>query len=231
MFYRKELSRTTAVVYMSILHLFLWVGMVPALSSAFSISNLMPKVSQVPKEDMATRRNFIQVALTPILLGQTTSAFLISSTSEEWQVANAAMQSNQEVFKVGKDLSPEQAKQRVKDAIASLEYLLNNYDQICEGGGDNIRRYLGTVGTTSGVYGIIKTMKILQNEADDIVEFTETMNEVNTSINQADGSAYMAIFTTSSTSGVPPKKYFDDAKTETKNAIKALNDLAKQLDI
>eukprot|EP00531_Pseudo-nitzschia_arenysensis_P010996 CAMPEP_0116135228 /NCGR_PEP_ID=MMETSP0329-20121206/11080_1 /TAXON_ID=697910 /ORGANISM="Pseudo-nitzschia arenysensis, Strain B593" /LENGTH=216 /DNA_ID=CAMNT_0003630017 /DNA_START=105 /DNA_END=755 /DNA_ORIENTATION=+ len=145
--------------------------------------------------------------------------------------AIAAMKSDQTVFTPGKDLTVDEAKARFQVGQTSLDYLLKNYDEICEGGGDNIRRYLGTVGTTSGLYGIAKVMKTLQEEADDIVEYTETMNEVNAALVGADGSAYMAIFTESSTSGVPPKKYFDDAKIEVKRAIASMQEIAKQLNI
>ena len=69
---------------------------------------------------------------------------------------NAVMQSSQDVFKVGKDLDEDQAIARFKEGQKSLQYLLDNYDQVCKGGGDNVRRYLGTVGTTSGLWGIGK---------------------------------------------------------------------------
>lgn len=74
--------------------------------------------------------------------------------------------------KVGtlKNLSPEEAEQRFRDGRESVDYLLKNYDEICEGGGDNVRRYLGTVGTSSGLFGIQKAMKTLAERADDIVE-------------------------------------------------------------
>ncbi len=145
--------------------------------------------------------------------------------------AFAAMKSDQTVFTPGKELTVDEAKARFQEGQASLEYLLKNYDEICEGGGDNIRRYLGTVGTSSGLYGIAKVMKILQGEADDIVEYTETMNEINAALVGADGSAYMAIFTETSTSGVPPKKYFEDAKIEVKRASASMQEIAKQLNI
>lgn len=74
-------------------------------------------------------------------------------------------------------------------------------------------------------------MKVLRDEATDVVEFTETMNEINACINGADGSAYMAIFVTSSTSQTPPQKYFDDAKIEVKRLKKALDDLAKLVEV
>ena len=171
---------------------------------------------------VSQRREFFRdVAITLVA----TSATTIQSP------ANAAMKSDQTVFKAGQELTIDDAKARFREGQVSLDYLLKNYDEICEGGGDNIRRYLGTVGTSSGLYGIAKVMKALQQEAEDIVEYTEVMNEINSALVGADGSAYMAIFTESSTSGVPPKKYFDDAKIEVKRAIASMQEIAKQLDI
>jgi hypothetical protein len=141
------------------------------------------------------------------------------------------MKSSQTTFEVGKGLSVEEAKARFKEGQESLDYLLAHYDEICEGGGDNVRRYLGTVGTTSGLYGIAKVMKTMQPEADDIVEYTEMMNEINASLVGADGSAYMAIFTESSTSGVPKEKYYNDAKIDVKRAIGSMQEIAKQMSI
>ena len=154
-----------------------------------------------------------------------------ATTTLSSSVANAAMKSDQTVFAVGRDLTIEDAKGRFREGQASLDYLLDHYDEICSGGGDNVRRYLGTVGTTSGLYGIAKVMKTMQPEAEDVVEYTETMNEINASLVGADGSAYMAIFTGSSTSGVPEEKYYEDVKTDVKRAIGLMQDLAKQMNI
>ena len=128
--------------------------------------------------------------------------------------------------KVGK-LTIREAEDRLRLARKSAQYLLDNYDEICEGGGDNVRRYLGTVGTTSGLFGIQKVLKTLAEKADDVVEYTETSAEVEKCIQQADGSAYMAIFVTTSTSYTPPAKYFGDAKVEIKRLIIALDQLAE----
>lgn len=103
--------------------------------------------------------------------------------------AYSAMQSSQQVFTAGKDLTEDEAVSRFKEGQKSLQYLLDNYDDVCKGGGDNVRRYLGTVGTTSGLWGISKVMKALQDRADDIVEFTETMGEVEASLRGADSAA------------------------------------------
>lgn len=67
-------------------------------------------------------------------------------------------------------LSVAEAEERFRAGRASVDSLLRNYDEVCEGGGDNVRRYLGTVGTTSGLFGIRKAMKALAERADDIVE-------------------------------------------------------------
>eukprot|EP00956_Cyclotella_meneghiniana_P042724 scaffold249306_cov73-Cyclotella_meneghiniana.AAC.11 len=66
-----------------------------------------------------------------------------------------------------------------------------------------------------------KTMDEIANMID-----TELATEVEKTIQQADGSAYMAIFTTTSTSGVPPGKYFKDAKVEIERCAKTLDELA-----
>ncbi|KAL7463383.1 hypothetical protein ACHAXS_003754 [Conticribra weissflogii] len=128
-------------------------------------------------------------------------------------------------------LTIEEAEQRFRAGRESVAYLLKNYDEICEGGGDNVRRYLGTVGTTSGLFGVQKAMKTLADKADDIVEYTELATEIEKTIQQADGSSYMAIFTVTSTSGVPPEKYFKDAKIEIERCAKDMDELAAMINL
>uniref|UniRef100_A0A7R9ZSG4 Uncharacterized protein n=2 Tax=Craspedostauros australis TaxID=1486917 RepID=A0A7R9ZSG4_9STRA len=175
-------------------------------------------------ESMSRRRSMLVAPLA--LAGMMT----VSSWSTP-QSANAAMKNTQTVFKVGTQLTLPEAKDRFREGRKSMQYLLDNYDEVCEGGGDNVRRYLGTVGTSSGMFGISKVMKTLMEEADDIVEYTETMAEIEKCVQQADGSAYMAIFVTTSTSYTPPAKYFGDAKIEIKRGIKAMDDLAKLINL
>ena len=85
------------------------------------------------------------------------------------------------------------------------------------------------MGTASGLYGIDKVMNSLKDQADDIVEYTELSTDIVQSIQQADGSAYMAIFVVSSTSQTPPSKYFGDAKIEVKRALKEMDELAEMI--
>lgn len=130
-------------------------------------------------------------------------------------------------------LKIEEAETKFREGYKTITYLLDNYDEICEGGGDNVRRYLGTIVSNppSGLVGIGKVMKSLEDRADDFIEFTETSDEVIKSINQADGSAYMAIFVTTSTSYTPPKKYFDDGKIEVKRCKKSMEQIAAMVGI
>ena len=192
-----------------------------------TVSKMARNELEIEGSTTSKRRDFFR----DVLLVSSASLSATAKIGTRGYVANAAMKSDQKVFEVGKELTLDEAKARFKEGQESLDYLLKNYDEICEGGGDNVRRYLGTVGTTSGLYGIAKVMKILQAEADDIVEYTEIMNEVNSALVGADGSAYMAIFTGTSTSGVPESKYYGDAKIEIKRAIASMQELAKQMNI
>lgn len=108
---------------------------------------------------------------------------------------------------------------------------LSNWFGVCFGFNQNARRYLGTVGTTSGLFGIKNAMKTLSVNADDIVEYLELSTEIEKQIEQADSSAYMAIFTTSSTSGVPPEKYFKDARVEIERCAKSMDELAEMISL
>lgn len=60
---------------------------------------------------------------------------------------------------------------------------------------------------------------------------TELSREIEQTIEQADGSAYMAIFVTTSTSYTPPAKYFKDAKIEIERCAKSMDDLASMVGI
>lgn len=51
--------------------------------------------------------------------------------------------------------------------------------------------------------------------------------EIEQTIEQADGSAYMSIFVTTSTSYTPPEKYLNDAKIEILRCAKSMDELSK----
>eukprot|EP00586_Coscinodiscus_wailesii_P019436 CAMPEP_0172500228 /NCGR_PEP_ID=MMETSP1066-20121228/135999_1 /TAXON_ID=671091 /ORGANISM="Coscinodiscus wailesii, Strain CCMP2513" /LENGTH=243 /DNA_ID=CAMNT_0013274357 /DNA_START=114 /DNA_END=845 /DNA_ORIENTATION=+ len=170
-----------------------------------------------------TRRNLIRF---PVALLQLA---VIGSQIHAPPPVNAAGAVGEKV----KALTPEEAEVKFREGYKTINYLIANYDEICDGGGDNVRRYLGTIVSNppSSLVGIGKAMKALEDRADDYIEYVETSEEVIKSINQADGSAYMAIFVTTSTSYTPPKKYFDDGLIEVKRCKKAMEQLAAMANI
>ncbi len=166
---------------------------------------------------MLNRRNIFQLPIQLTLLSQLQSVPVHAATGEM----------------VKGPLTVEEAEDKFRRGYKTINYLLDHYDEICEGGGDNVRRYLGTIVSNppSELVGIGKTMVALEDKADDFIEYKETSEEVIKSINQADGSAYMAIFVTTSTSYTPPKKYFDDGKIEVKRCKAAMEQVADMVGI
>lgn len=146
-------------------------------------------------------------------------------------LADAVMESKQDVFKVGEALGVDASKKRLVQAQASLTYLLDNYEEISKGGGDNVRRYLGTVGTSSGMYGISKVLKELQDEASDMVSYTDTMLEFQYSLQAADTALYSANFVEFSAATTKPEKFFEDALSESRKMQSYLREMSRELDV
>jgi len=188
------------------------------LAAAFSCNTQNPSIANHEMQTLS-RRSFLETAVTALLVATTT---IPAKT-------NAVVLDSSQKAGTLKNLTPEEAEQRFIEGRQSVDYLLKHYSEICDGGGDNVRRYLGTVGTTSGLFGIQKAMKALAERADDIVDYTELSREIETTIQQADGSAYMAIFVTTSTSYTPPEKYFSDAKIEIERCAKSMDELASMI--
>ena len=133
-------------------------------------------------------------------------------------------------FQVGQKLSVDEAKARFVVARKDAQYLLDNYSKICEGGGDNVRRYLGTVGNSSGMFGIRKVVKQLQGESGDIVEYTEAMDDFEAYLNQAEGAAYQSLFIEHSSAKGTPAELLATAKQDVIQMIKYMDLLALQLE-
>ena len=127
-------------------------------------------------------------------------------------------------------MSIAEAKDRFDAAKQDITYLQDHFDDIiAQGGGDNVRRYLGTVGNTSGMYGIMKVLKRLQEEANDIVTYTESMNEFDYSLRAADTACYSANFVEFSAAKTKPKQFFEDALQETGRMLQSLDVMANEL--
>jgi Asp-tRNA(Asn)/Glu-tRNA(Gln) amidotransferase C subunit len=131
----------------------------------------------------------------------------------------------------GQPMTIQEAKDRLIEARKSLAELVDKYDEIAKGGGDNVRRYLGTVGVTSGLYGINRVLKTLQEEAKDIVEYTENLNEFDYSLRAADTAVYSANFVEYSSAKTKPEKFFEDARIEIDRMQVYLDEMIAQLDI
>lgn len=106
---------------------------------------------------------------------------------------------------------------------------MNNWDTITKGGGDAIRKELGTAnfGTdTSPLFQIDKAFKVLRENDDvDLIEFTEQSEEFSNVLAQADTMAYSANFAGGSGKPTPPKVYIDKAKKE----VEGLQQISKSL--
>jgi hypothetical protein len=79
------------------------------------------------------------------------------------------------------------------------------------------------------MYGITKVLRTLQEEADDIVEYTETMNEFEAYLFQAEGAAYQSLFVEHSSAKGTPESLLKTAKGDIINLRKFMGDLAAQL--
>jgi hypothetical protein len=198
----------------------LWIASV----SALTVSSTDSKSAATTEAD---RRSFIfhnlscaTLAASAVTFSRPASATLMDTSSEECKA-----------FKPGVSLGVEKAKQRFKSAIADVDELIENYDEICKGGGDNVRRYIGTVGVTSHMYGITKVLKELRDEAEDIVEFTETYNEFEAYLFQAEGAAYQSLFVEHSSAKGTPETFLATAKNDVIQMRKYMGDLAKQLNL
>jgi hypothetical protein len=123
-------------------------------------------------------------------------------------------------------------REKFRDARKNVQYLLDHYDEIIsKGGGDNVRRYLGTVVTDSPMVGIMKVLKDLQGEADDIVEYTESMDDFEYSLRAADTAVYSANFVTFSSAKTKPEEYFDNAFKEIKKMLSCMDAMAGEINL
>jgi len=124
------------------------------------------------------------------------------------------------------DMDP---KDRFVAARKDLRDLIENYTEISSKGGDAVRSKLGTQGLKSNLFGIQKILKILIADAEDIVEYTESMNEFNAYYYQAEGAAYQSMFIEHSSAKGTPESLLKTAKTDILKMEKYMDELAVQL--
>lgn len=120
--------------------------------------------------------------------------------------------------------------QRFVAARKELRELIDNYSDITEkGGGDAVRNKLGTQGVKSNLFGIQKVLKSLTADAEDIVEYTEAMEEFNAYYFQAEGAAYQSLFVEHSSAKGTPESFLKTAKADIMQMEKYMDQLAVQL--
>ena len=108
----------------------------------------------------------------------------------------------------------EEARARLASSRETLDALLSDYPSISAKGGDEIRRYLGTVGTTSPLLGIRTTLKVLQDSAEDIVTYTEAMETFDRILSSADQEAYSSMFVEFSAAKGKPEDFYERARKD-----------------
>jgi len=127
-------------------------------------------------------------------------------------------------------LSIEDAKKRFQLARKDVANLIDNFESITsKGGGDAIRNILGTQGINSNLFGIQKVLNILRDEADDLIEYSEAMDEFNAYYYQAEGAAYQSMFPAYSSSKSTPEELLAMSKKDLITMSKYMDQLAAQL--
>ncbi|GMH98113.1 hypothetical protein TrST_g10784 [Triparma strigata] len=179
-----------------------------AIPSTSSSSALATSVS--------SRRNFLAV----------TTAILPIAAFSAPSVAAYSLDAGE---KVKKPSSVPEAYAKFTSARSELSSTIQDYDQITKGGGDNIRRYLGTVGTSSSIFGLKAVLKILQDSADDIGAFVDASEDFDRALVSADSSAYSSMFVEFSAAKGTKEDYYAKALVDIKNMYKCLDIMYNEL--
>jgi hypothetical protein len=161
------------------------------------------------QQHTSSRRDFMTIATTALIVIAPNVATAVAATAAE-------------------DIDPN--KERFIAARKDLRNLIDNYTDITsKGGGDAVRNILGTQGVNSNMFGIQKLLKSLKFDADDIVEYTETMDEFNAYYYQADGAAYQSMFVEHSSARSTKESCLKTAKGDLLQMNKLMDQLAVQL--
>lgn len=167
------------------------------------------------------RRSFLAQAAavtTPVVV--TASSLFVLTTQTSWAAAAALA------------LSSDAALKQWQSAVKTIDALVENWDSIAsKGGGDAIRTQLGTQGVASPLFQIDKAIKVLREDADDLVEFTEQAEEFSLTLSRADSMAYSANFAGGSGKPTPPAVYIEKSKKEVLALQRIAETLSSQINI
>lgn len=115
---------------------------------------------------------------------------------------------------VKKAATPEAARAQIAAGFTEINRLLAEFDSIVAGGGgDNVRRALGVVGTESPIYLIEPAFRLLFESDDSLpMEYIELVESLMRNLSSADSEAYSAIFIEFSSAKGKPADYFARSK-------------------
>ena len=133
---------------------------------------------------------------------------------------------------VKKAATPEAARAQIAAGFTEINRLLAEFDSIVAGGGgDNVRRALGVVGTESPIYLIEPAFRLLFDSDDTLpMEYIELVESLMRNLSSADSEAYSAIFIEFSSAKGKPADYFARSKVavgKARDDWKALMDYLK----
>jgi len=115
---------------------------------------------------------------------------------------------------VKKAATPEAARAQIAAGFTEINRLFAEFDSIVAGGGgDNVRRALGVVGTESPIYLIEPAFRLLFDSDDTLpMEYIELVESLMRNLSSADSEAYSAIFIEFSSAKGKPADYFARSK-------------------
>ena len=129
-------------------------------------------------------------------------------------------------------LEPVAARRQVDASLAILTWLVTDdaaFQSVVAGGGDNLRRELGFVGTGSPLFSIDKPLLFFMGDVADSGEYNERYEQFILALRAADADAYSANFIEFSASKGTPAGYFKSARKELKVAQESLAAMANML--
>lgn len=126
-------------------------------------------------------------------------------------------------------ITTEGAKTQWKNAEKGIDDLVQNWSAVSKGGGDAIRVALGTQGTSSALFQIDKVLRVLREEAEDLVEFTEQEEEFRLTLSRADSMAYSANYAGGSGKPTKPEVYIEKSQKEVMELQRIAKSLSRQI--
>lgn len=160
------------------------------LRSCLSLLVALPLAESLRVGHVITRRQMLSVA----------AACSTTLASSEAARATGNMPAVQGVVgnmdpSVKKAATPEAAKKQITAGYETLGTLFDDFDKVTgAGGGDGVRRYLGTVGTDSPIYLIEPAFRLLFDTDESLpMEYIEKVESLMQNLASAETEAYSAI--------------------------------------